>query len=121
VSHPNEPREFAQDWTILKYGWVGVFLVHVVFLGVGLYFLKQAYYMEDVSLYTPAELRISYFLTSVYMATIAFSVVLLIVAVFVLEIFRSLRKLSAEVAELGEKLEGGSVDKTIPVDPPGPG
>ena len=113
-----ERGDVAEDWTILKYGWIGVFLVHIVFLGAGLWFLKQAYYMEDMSLYTPEQLRISYFLTFGYMTTIAFSVIMLIQAVFVLEIFRATRRLSAEIEDLKGRIDPGGVDRTMPVDPP---
>jgi hypothetical protein len=94
------------DWTVLKYGWLLVFLIHGSFLFIGLHFLRQAAYMENPALYTPEQIRISYMLTSTYMVAIAFSLILVILAVFVLEIFRTTQKILFDLEELrGELLE----------------
>ncbi len=126
------------DWTILKYGWLIVFLIHGVFLYMGLIFLRQAYHMEGPTLYTPEQLRISLLLTSIYMVSIAFSLILVILAVFVLEIFRATQKLSEDLDALKDELgvgrglpgldeatdgrrERDDVDDTIPLGADRPG
>jgi magnesium-transporting ATPase (P-type) len=109
VTNKKRP-EGLLDWTVLKYGWLIVFLIHGSFLFIGLHFLRQAAYMENPALYTPEQLRISHLLTSTYMVTIAFSLILVILAVFVLEIFRTTQKLLMDVEELREELLGSPPD-----------
>lgn len=111
------------DWTILKYGWLIVFLIHGVFLYIGLHWLRQAYHMEHASLYTPEQLRISHLLTSVYMVSIAFSLILVILAVFVLEIFRGVQRMSQDMQDIREALDlapprSSGLDLFEPVDEP---
>lgn len=89
-----------EDWAILKYGWLLVFLVHVVFLGFGVVEIKQALDMFDKKLLEIAELRIDHVIQGLYMLVIAFSVLLLIVAIFALEIFRTQRRILRELAAL---------------------
>ncbi len=88
------------DWTVLKYGWLLVFAVHGIFLWIGMTFLRSAAYSHNTALYSPEQLRISQLLDSMYMFAIAFSLLLVILAVFVLEIFRATQKILMELQEL---------------------
>lgn len=88
-----------EDWTVMKYGWLAVFSLHVVFLIGGIHWLKSALNLWDSELLSPGQIRIENFITAVYMLTIAFSIILLILAVFVFEIFRTQRKIFRILAE----------------------
>jgi len=97
---PHKTGKYIDDWTILKYGWLAVFIIHIAFLAMGIYWLKQAWRLEHPELYSIAELRYSYALTAQYMLAIAFSIILLIITVFVFEIFRSQRRITRELDDL---------------------
>lgn len=98
------------DWTVLRYGWVVVFLIHAAFLVIGLQFLRRAYLMHHDALYTIDQLRISHLLTGAYMLGVAFSLILVILAIFVLEIFRTTHRLAQDVAELRAELAPSPAD-----------
>ncbi|MBI3890014.1 MAG: hypothetical protein HY303_00635 [Candidatus Wallbacteria bacterium] len=87
------------DWTVMKYGWLGVFVLHVVFLLAGVHWLKSALNLWDTQLLEPGQIRLENFITAAYMLTIAFSIMLLIMAVFIFEIFRAQRKILRLLAE----------------------
>jgi hypothetical protein len=72
---------------------------------IGLRFLRSAAYYHDPSLYSPEQLRISHLLDSMYMFSIAFSLLLVILAVFVLEIFRTTQKIVAELEDVKDALD----------------
>lgn len=93
-------RRFIDDWTVLRYGWLAVFLIHIAFLAMGVFWLKRAWRMEDASLYSVPEVRISHVITAGYMLTIAFSIILLIITVFLFEVFKMLRRVAADVEEI---------------------
>ena len=99
------PQAGYLDWTVLKYGWLVVFLIHGIFLMIGLRFLRSAAYYHDPSLYSPEQLRISHLLDSMYMFSIAFSLLLVILAVFVLEIFRTTQKIVADLEDVKDALD----------------
>ena len=92
----------------MKYGWLAVFLVHVVFLAFGVYHIKAALDMYDPRLIDVDQRRIELVIQAVYMVTIAFSIILLILAVFVLEIFRNQRRLMHQMDEILERQNAGS-------------
>jgi hypothetical protein len=100
------PTRSIEDWAVLKYGWLAVFLVHVIFLASGVFFIKQALDITDPSPHAMAKLidveqrRLEMVIQAVYMVTIAFSIILLILAVFVLEVFRNQRRLMTRLEEL---------------------
>ena len=104
---PGKSR-MIEDWAILKYGWLAVFLLHVAFLGIGVYNIKAALEMFDPELIRVEQRRLDYVIQAVYMVTIAFSIILLILAVFVLEIFRNQRRLMHQLDELLEQGRPGS-------------
>jgi hypothetical protein len=84
---------FIEDWALLKYGWLAVFLVHVAFLAIGVWQIRAALEMWDPKFLEVEQRRIDHVIQAVYMVTIAFSIILLILAVFVLEIFRTQHRL----------------------------
>lgn len=110
------PRSrMIEDWAILKYGWLAVFLVHIAFLAMGVYYIKASLDMFDPelthatqrrldltiqSIYMWEQRRMDNVIQATYMVTIAFSIIMLILAVFVLEIFRNQRKLMHQMDEL---------------------
>lgn len=120
MSAPRRQRpEGILDWTVLKYGWLIVFMIHGIFLVIGLGFLRRAAYLSETgvfrakelaNLYGPEQLRISNLLDSMYMFAIAFSLILVILAVFVLEIFRTTQKVLMDVEELRDLLQDGPPD-----------
>lgn len=83
----------TEDWAVLKWGWLAIFLLHLAFLIVGIHFMKEALRLEDPTLLVPSERRIGLVIEALYSVTIAFSILLLILAVFVLEIFRAQRRI----------------------------
>lgn len=83
----------VEDWVVLKYGWLFIFLVHIVFLAAGVREIKSAIEMFDPQLLDPSERRLDHVMQALYMWTLAFSVILMILSVFVMEIFRSQRKI----------------------------
>ena len=112
-------RRYIDDWTILKYGWLAVFIIHIAFLAMGVFWLKQALRMEHPSLYNIPQLRISHTLTALYLITIAFSIILLIITVFVFEIFRTTRRLAREIEEVRDLVsEAGASSFPSPRSPP---
>lgn len=102
---PQQP-EGILDWTVLKYGWLIVFVIHGIFLSIGLGFLRAASRAHHPTLYSPEQVRISNMLEAHYMFSIAFSLIVVVLAVFVLEIFRATQKLLIEVRELREAVAG---------------
>jgi hypothetical protein len=94
-----------RDWAVLKYGWLIVVLVHVVFLGLGVQQIRSALDMFDPELLNISQLRLDHVIQATYMVTIAFSVILLILAVFILEIFRTQRAILNELQELRDVQE----------------
>lgn len=117
---PTRPTRSIEDWAVLKYGWLAVFLVHVIFLSSGVFFIKQALDITDPSPQAMSRLvdveqrRLELVIQAVYMVTIAFSIILLILAVFVLEVFRNQRRLMARLEEILAERTGGPA-------PPSPG
>ena len=109
-------RRYWDDWTILKYGWLAVFIIHIAFLGIGVFWLKQAWRMEHPDLYTIPELRVSYALTAAYMITISFSIILLIITVFVFDLFRTVRRLSRDLEDMRLDRERSAPSLRPPVD-----
>lgn len=101
------PTRSIEDWAILKYGWLAVFLVHVVFLAFGVWHIKAALDMYDPRLIDVDQRRIELVIQAVYMVTIAFSIILLILAVFVLEIFRNQRRIMTRLEEVIAERTGG--------------
>ena len=95
-------KKYFDDWTVLKYGWLAIFIIHIAYLAVGVFWLKRALRMEGAVLLTLPELRVSYSLTAAHMITIAFSTILLIITVFIFEIFKMMRRLVADVEDLKE-------------------
>jgi len=94
-----------------------VFLIHVVFLAFGMQQIKIALDMFEPELLAPSQLRLDHVIQAVYMVTIAFSILLLILAVFVLEIFRTQRRIInhlMELKEAQEKSESTSSNRTKP-------
>ncbi len=83
----------------MKYGWLAVFVLHIVFLIMGVHWLKSALNLWHADLLAPSQIRLENFITATYMLTIAFSIILLILAVFVFEIFRAQRKILRILAE----------------------
>ena len=112
------PTRSIEDWAILKYGWLAVFLVHVIFLASGVYFIKQALDIYDPKLIEVDQRRLEMVIQAIYMVTVAFSIILLILAVFVLEVFRNQRRLMTRLEELvAEREERGGPP---PQSHPGP-
>jgi len=97
-STPEKPK--IEDWVILKYGWLFVFLVHIVFLGAGVREMRAAQELFSPELLDTAQLRLDHVFQAIYMWTIAFSILLLIVAVFILEIFRNQKRILERLAAL---------------------
>ena len=95
-------KKYLDDWTVLKYGWLAVFIIHIAYLAVGVFWLKRAMRMEHAELFTIPEVRISYALTASHMITIAFSTILLIMTVFIFEIFKMMRRLVRDVEDIRE-------------------
>ncbi|MBI4860349.1 MAG: hypothetical protein HY815_08815 [Candidatus Riflebacteria bacterium] len=93
-------RKHFHDWAILKYGWLAVFLFHVAFLYFGVREIKIALDIFDKTLLSTDQRRIDHVIQAIYMVTLAFSIILLIIAVFVLEIFRAQRKILLEIQGL---------------------
>ena len=110
------PRSrMIEDWSVLKYGWLAVFLVHVAFLAMGVYYIKASLDMFDPelikstarrldltiqSVYIFEQRRMDLVIQATYMVTVAFSIIMLIIAVFVLEIFRNQRRLMHQLDEI---------------------
>jgi hypothetical protein len=115
---PVRPTRSIEDWSVLKYGWLAVFLVHVVFLASGVWFIKQALDITDPNPKAIAKLldldqrRFELVIQAGYMVTIAFSIILLILAVFVLELFRNQRRMMTRLEEVIAERSGA---------PPAPG
>lgn len=114
-----------EDWSVLKYGWLAVFLLHVAFLGIGVYNIKAALEMFDPELIRVEQRRLDYVIQAIYMVTIAFSIILLILAVFVLEIFRNQRRLMHQMDQIianqtPTPTTSGSGSSTAPPGPSGP-
>lgn len=82
-----------QDWAVLKYGWLFILMVHIVFLAAGVREIKSAIEMFDPALLDPSERRLDHVMQALYMWTLAFSIILMVLSVFVMEIFRSQRKI----------------------------
>lgn len=93
-------KQRIDDWLLMKYGWLAVFVLHIVFLLMGVHWLKSALNLWDSELLTTSQIRLEHFITAAYMLTIAFSIILLILAVFIFEIFRTQRKILRLVSEL---------------------
>lgn len=118
-----------EDWSVLKYGWLAVFLLHVAFLGIGVYNIKAALEMFDPELIRVEQRRLDYVIQAIYMVTIAFSIILLILAVFVLEIFRNQRRLMHQMDQIlanqtptpSTSGSGSSTAPRAPSGPPAPG
>jgi hypothetical protein len=101
-----------EDWSVLKYGWLAVFGAHLTFLFLGMQFIKDAMRLDHPSLLDPAERRITLVIEALYAITIAFSILLLILAVFVLEILRLQRRVVELLAA------DGRFSRASPVPPP---
>lgn len=95
-------KKYLDDWTVLKYGWLAVFIIHIAYLAVGVFWLKRALRMEHAELFTIPEVRLSYAMTAAHMITIAFSTILLIMTVFIFEIFKMTRRLARDVEDIRE-------------------
>lgn len=108
-----------EDWSVLKYGWLAVFLLHVAFLGIGVYNFKAALEMFDPELIRVEQRRLDYVIQAIYMVTIAFSIILLILAVFVLEIFRNQRRLMHQMDEILERQNPTAGPSRTGQPPPG--
>lgn len=105
ASKPRINPEGILDWTVLKYGWLLVFLLHGVFLWLGLSLLRSEAYKVGKDLGVMAELRITHLLHGAYLVAIAFSLILVVLAVFVLEIFRANQKILLDLEDLREDLQ----------------
>ena len=108
-----------EDWAVLKYGWLAVFLLHVAFLGMGVYNIKMALDMFDPDLIRVEQRRLDFVIQAVYMVTIAFSIILLILAVFVLEIFRNQRRLMHQMDQIIALQQDAAHTRTDGAPPPG--
>ena len=118
MEEPGRSR-MIEDWSVLKYGWLAVFLLHVAFLSIGVYNIKAALEMFDPELIRVEQRRLDYVIQAIYMVTIAFSIILLILAVFVLEIFRNQRRLMHQMDQILERQGGAPVTAERPAAPPG--
>jgi len=116
-------RKYCDDWTVLKYGWLAVFIIHIAYLAVGVFWLKRALRLEHTELFTIPEVRITYALTAAHMVTIAFSTILLIITVFVFEIFKMHRRLAEDIEDIRQSMgleregDGGAVRSDGPPSP----
>ncbi len=95
------PEKQLEDWTIFKYGWLAIFLIHIAFLAVGIHYLMTAYNMDHPDLLKAQALRGTYLIIAGYMMVIAFSVLLLVLAILIFEVFRSQRKILRKLDAMG--------------------
>lgn len=95
-------------------------MLHVVFLLGGIQWLKEALNEWDASLITASQRVLEHFITAAYMLSIAFSIILLILAVFVLEIFRTQRRMYRILTAL-EGFAEAEGDGEAEGETPGPG
>jgi hypothetical protein len=92
--------KFSDDWTVLRYGWLAVFIIHIGYLIAGNQALKGALAVSSPLLNTPPEVRITFALTSAKMIIVGFSAVLLMITVFIYEIFKMVRAMKLELAQI---------------------
>ncbi len=83
MSHFSRLARAREDSGILKYFWFFVFLLHIVFLGMGIYWLNEGYKLIDFAQFSKRELRIDNLFISMYMLSIAFSLILAIISIYV--------------------------------------
>jgi len=101
--------KLSEDWTILRYGWLVVFIIHICYLIAGNQWLKSALALNGPLLESMPEVRITYALTSARMIIVGFSSVLLMITVFIYEIFKMVKAMKIEIGQLNQIL----VDKNI--------
>lgn len=97
--------KFSDDWTVLRYGWLAVFILHIGYLIAGNQWLKSALAISDPLLNAPPEVRITYALTSAKMIIVGFSAVLLMITVFIYEIFKMVRAMKIEISQIHHSME----------------
>jgi len=97
--------KFSDDWTILRYGWLAVFIIHIGYLIAGNQALKSALAITDPLLKAPPEVRITLALTSAKMIIVGFSSVLLMITVFIYEIFKMVRSMKMEISGISHTLQ----------------
>ena len=115
--------KFSDDWTVLRYGWLAVFIIHIGYLIAGNQALKSALAITDPLLKAPPEVRITLALTSAKMIIVGFSSVLLMITVFIYEIFKMVRSMKMEISVIHNTVQSmqivtsaGSVDDNGSVD-----
>ena len=99
--------KFSDDWTVLRYGWLAVFIIHITYLILGNQWLKGALAVVDPTFQAPPQLRITYALTSARMIVVGFSSVILMITVFIYEIFKMVREMKMELSEIKMSLHNG--------------
>lgn len=95
------PKKHFEDWTVFKYGWLVIFVLHMAFLAVGVHYLMAAYNMDHPDLLKAQGLRGTYLIIAGYMMVIAFSVLLLVLAILIFEVFRTQRKILRKLDSMG--------------------
>jgi hypothetical protein len=121
MSSEERSQHYIEDWLVLKYGWLLVFVVHVAFLGIGVWQIKTALDLWAPDLISPEARRLDHVIHAVYMIAISFSILLLILAVFVLEIFRNQYKLMRRLDEMLPQRASSVPAPPAPPPAPAPG
>ncbi len=89
---------------ILRYCWFCVFLLHIVFLTMGIYWLNEGYKMIDISSFSKGELQFDSLFLAMYLQSIAFSLILLMTAIYVYVIQSRQEALMRQIQEIRQML-----------------
>jgi hypothetical protein len=98
-SHHKEDRE------LLKYFWYFIFLLHITFLGMGIYWLNEGYKLLDAHNISKGELRLDTLFLAIHMESVAFSIILLVIAIYVYVIHRKQNMILKQMREIRSCLE----------------
>lgn len=98
-SHRKEDRD------LLKYFWYFIFLLHITFLGMGIYWLNEGYKLLDAHNISKGELRLDTLFLAIHMESIAFSIILLIIAIYVYIIHRKQNLILKQLREISNHMQ----------------
>ncbi len=104
TSLKNPAHRPTSNLKVLGWCWFGAFTLHIVFLAMGIYWLNEGYKMIDASELTRGELRVDSLFLALYLQSIAFSMILLLIAIYTFVIQSRQEKLLQGQARLLDKI-----------------